>query len=665
MLRSDYAEGRIKTFVELDFSSGGNLYKIRREITPHFSRKTEDVSYTDSVSLTLPDSTIIDRSRDVDAKITEVVGLDRDQFAQIVMIAQNDFLRFLQSGTDDRVKILRRIFDTGALRAFQDSLKSRAKAKDDERNAVIRDFQKHGVDHNNARQQFTQWEQDIQTDSEAIRLADEKLKELDKAKEEFAAKIAIAEGLSKAFKELAEQQTAMEEHTAKEDEMSALSQRHKRGTVALYKVKPSADKSAEAKSAHTKAKTDFETAKTDVEVAAIALQSAEKTIVELPPLENAQSAFDALKQKWQETSDRLTKLTSLNDDYSAITKNQTELDEAKTELETLNTFIASLPSVEKTKEALDQLARELEQEREKQSKLTDLQTDRDIITGKQKQLKTEQAELVRLNNEYTSLKSNYDELFEQFILGQAGIIAETLHEGEPCPVCGSSDHPTPARAPVGDVSDTRLKELLSETNTAKEKADGKSNDCAALLSETATLKSKFTLSLAAYLPAVAWENTGTELHGLLTNTQAIVKEMEIRISADEKALADLKENWENSTKRQKELDGICVERKASVSTLIDRFIKDFSVFVPGVVWNDANIKLSVLIGETTGQVSELTSKKDVDEAALAKLKSDWDAAKKAQVDSKTKLAEARALLAERQQREQDSCKHHEEAKKLS
>ena len=106
--------------------------------------------------------------------------------------------------------------------------------------------------------------------------------------------------------------------------------------------------------------------------------------------------------------------------------------------------------------------------------------------------------------------------------------------------------------------------------------------------------------------------------------------METRRSADEKALSDLKENWGKSTERQKELDGICVELKASVSTLIDRFLKDFAVFVPGVVWDDANIKLSVLLSETTGQVSELTAKKNVDEAALAKLKSDWDAAKKAQ-----------------------------------
>ena len=106
---------------------------IRREIIPHIARISEEVSFTDSVSLALPDGTVLDRTKDVDLKILDVVGLDRDQFSQIVMIAQNDFLRFLQSGTDDRVKILRRIFGTGALKFFQENLKTRAKDKDDER----------------------------------------------------------------------------------------------------------------------------------------------------------------------------------------------------------------------------------------------------------------------------------------------------------------------------------------------------------------------------------------------------------------------------------------------------------------------------------------------------------------------------------------------------
>ena len=664
MLRSDYAEGRIKTFVELDFSSGGNLYKIRREIIPHFSRNTEEVSYTDSVSLTLPDRTIIDRSREVAVKITEVVGLDRDQFAQIVMIAQNDFLRFLQSGTDDRVKILRRIFDTSALRALQDSLKTRAKAKDDERIAVIRDFQKHGIDHNSAQQQFAQWEQEIQANNEAIRLADEKLNELDNAKEKLAAEIAVAEGLCKIFKELASQQTAMEEHAAKEEEMSVLSQRHKRGELALHKVKPFADKSSEAKSVHTRAKTDFDTAKSDAGVAAIALQLTEKAIAELPLLDNVQSAFDALRQKWQEASDRLKRLNALNGDFRVITGNQTALGKANVELEKLDAFIASLSSVEKTKEALDQLTREWERESEKYGKLKDLQSDRVLIAKKQKRLETEQEELVRLNSEYTSVKSKYDDLYEQFILGQAGIIAGTLIESEPCPVCGSCDHPAPARVPIGDVSDAKLKELLSEANSTKRKADSKSHECAALLSETATLKDRFILNLAVYLPAFSWEDSGTELHELLTNTQATVKEMAERKSADEKALASLRESWQKSSERQKDLHGTCVQLKASVSTLINRFLNDFDEFVSGAIWDGASAKLSELLGETTSYVSELTSKKNADEAALAKLKSDWDAAKKAKTDSSTKLAEAKALLTEREQREQYSFKQYEEANKL-
>lgn len=664
MLRSDYAEGRIKTFVELDFLSGGNLYKIRREITPHFSRKTEEVSYTDNVSLTLPDSTVIDRSRDVAAKITEIIGLDRDQFAQIVMIAQNDFLRFLQSGTDERVKILRRIFDTGALRAFQDSLKSRAKAKDDERITIIRDFQKHDVDHNNTRQLFAEWEQEIQSDSDAIKLADEKLKKLDETKEAFAAKIAVAEGLCKTFEELAAQQTALEEHAAKEKDMSALSQRHQRGELALRKVKPFADKAADAGSAYTKAKTDFDAAKSEAQAAEIALQQAEKVIADLLPLEQAQSAFDALKQTWQETSDKLNRLTALDDDCKVIAEKQAALGESQTELEKLDTFIASLPTVEKAKEALDRLTREWERESEKHTKLADLQTDRDSIDRKQKRLEAEQAELIRLGGNYNSLKCTYDELYEQFILGQAGIIAQTLREGEPCPVCGSSNHPAPARAPMGDVSDAKLKKLLSETDSAKKEADRKSNECAALLSETETLKDKFMQSLAAYLPSVSWEDTGTELPNLLTSTQAAVEEMATRKSADEKAFSGLRKNWEKSAERQKELNSYCVALKTSVSTLTDRFLKDFAVFVPDVVWNDAGIKLSALLGETTAQVSELTAKKNADETALAKLKSDWSAAKDAQADSHTKLAESKALLAEREQREQDVCKQHEEAKKL-
>lgn len=805
MLRSDYAEGRTKTFAELDFSSGGNLYQIRREIIPHFARITEEVSYTDSVSFLLPDGTVLDRSREVDAKVLEVIGLDRDQFAQIVMIAQNDFLRFLQSGTDERVKILRRIFSTGALKLFQESLKTRAKAKEDERKAVIRDFEKHGIDHNNARQQFAQWEQEIITDSEEVKRTDESLKELDKAKEEFAAKIAVAESLCKIFEDLVTQQTALEEHNAKADEMAALLQRQKHGEIALRKVKPFADKYAEVETVYTKANADLGFAKADVETAVLALQQAEKVIAELPLFEEAQSSFDKLKQKWQESSDKLNKLSSLDGNYKIIIEKQSALDTAQAELEKIEVFIESLPSLDKTKEALDKLTREWEQEGDKLKTLTSLQAEYGIIiekerelstlqgefatlletikglpsldevrqqferllsdvekaneklgllmtlqsdwseiATKQKLLETEQAELVHLNSDYNSAKGKYDELYEQFILGQAGIIAGTLREGEPCPVCGSSDHPAPARAPSGDISDTKLKRLLFDSDEAKKKADRKSSECAALisaiavlterfntavaahipngshgnvgelvdlevsaakvhsqelsekksadeislnnlatqtevtakrqadlsprcaalLSEVTTLKDKFVKEFAVFLPDALWENVGTELSGLLGNTKTAVEEMTVRKSADEKALAELRENWEISSDKQTDLKGTCVALTSSVSTLIDRFLKDFAEYIPGVIWDNAGAELSALQSETANQVSELTAKKVIDEAALAKLKTEWDTARKNQTDCNTELVKTKARKDEREIYEQECHKQHEETQEL-
>jgi exonuclease SbcC len=803
MLRSDYAEGRTKTFVELDFSSGGKPYRIRREIIPHFARITEEVSYTDSVSLLLPDGTVLDRGREVDAKVLEVVGLDRDQFAQIVMIAQNDFLRFLQSGTEDRVKILRRIFDTGALKFFQESLKSRTKAKEDERKAVIRDFEKHGVDHNNAKRQFVQWERETTAESEAVKSADGKLKELDKAKEEFAAKIAVAESIRKAFEELAAQQAALEEHNAKADEMNALSRRQKRGEIALRKVKPFADKYAEAEISYTKARTDLESAKSDAESAGLALQQVEEVIAALPSLEEAQSSFDKLKQKWQECSDRMNKLSSLEGDYKIIIEKQSALDTAKAELEETEAFIESLSSVEETKEALDKLTREWEQEsdklktltslqaeygsiigkqsalsalqdeytalletikslpsldevrqrferlasdvekaNEKLEALTALQSDRNEISAKQELLETERAELARLNGDYNFAKGKYDELYERFILGQAGIIAGTLREGEPCPVCGSSKHPAPAKAPDGDVSDAKLKGLLSDSDKAKKKADRKSSECAALisaitvlterfntaaaahipngghgnaeelldmevlaakahsrelsekkftdeislndltaqtevtakrqaelspkcaalLSEVTTLKSKFMKDIAGFLPGVLWENVGAELSGLLDDTQIAAEEMKVRKSADEKAFAELKDNWEKSAGKQKDLEGACVALTSSVATRTDRFLEDFSEYVPAVIRDNAEAELSALLRKTANRLSELTSKKGIDEAALAKLKTEWDTARKNQTDRNTEFAMTTTRKDERGTYERECRKRREKTR---
>ena len=172
MLRSDFADDKTKTFVALDFTSGKNLYGIKRAIK----------KYGQEAVLTLPDGSCVSGDRNVKSKIAEIIGLDRGQFAQIVMIAQNDFLRFLRSGTDERVKILRSIFNTGALRLFQENLKTRKSQLDDALNLIRRDFHRYEVDPYRREEVFAAWETQVSAGKAALGDADKQLSMLDEAR---------------------------------------------------------------------------------------------------------------------------------------------------------------------------------------------------------------------------------------------------------------------------------------------------------------------------------------------------------------------------------------------------------------------------------------------------------------------------------------------------
>jgi len=165
MLRSDFADNTDKTFIELDFISCNDAYNIKRSI----KKAGQDVA------LTLPDGTTMSGDRNIKEKIYEIVGLDRDQFAQIVMIAQNDFQRFLQSGTDDRLKILRRIFGTELLKNFQEQLKIRVRLESEKRDLIIHDFNRYNVDIYKRDEQFTGWDLQIKTDKAELLNLDKNL----------------------------------------------------------------------------------------------------------------------------------------------------------------------------------------------------------------------------------------------------------------------------------------------------------------------------------------------------------------------------------------------------------------------------------------------------------------------------------------------------------
>lgn len=126
MLRSKYSDADTPTYVELVFEYSGKVYTVKRN--PSYERPAlrGDGTTTQNADAQLiyPGGRIVTKITDVTKAINEITGIDRNQFSQIAMIAQGDFLKLLFSKTDERKQIFRQIFKTEPYKDLQERLKT-------------------------------------------------------------------------------------------------------------------------------------------------------------------------------------------------------------------------------------------------------------------------------------------------------------------------------------------------------------------------------------------------------------------------------------------------------------------------------------------------------------------------------------------------------------
>ena len=129
MLRSQYADPKTPTFVELEFEVNGARYTVRRN--PEYPRpKARGEGFTTEkadATLTYADGRPpVTKARDVNAAVLDILGLDYNQFCQIAMIAQGQFTRLLNASTEERSRIFRKLFRTQRYAKLQDRLQEEA-----------------------------------------------------------------------------------------------------------------------------------------------------------------------------------------------------------------------------------------------------------------------------------------------------------------------------------------------------------------------------------------------------------------------------------------------------------------------------------------------------------------------------------------------------------
>lgn len=465
--RSDYAKPETPTFVEMDFEYAGRKYTVKRN--PEYIRPRHkgggETKEAASATLKKPDGSSVSRETAVNKALLDILHLTCEQFRQIAMIAQGDFMKLLLSTTEERQKIFRHIFKTNLYERLQKRLADEVKSSkgscellEHDANVAVGNFivETENVDGIAGEN----------TDEEFIALANEIAAIKVMAND---ASITDWETVCEKFKRVLQaDQAAVENLNAKLETVSSQ-------IATLDEQLGEANRLNESRKAMKTAKDQLVELARDLKTKTATRDTAKKNAEECSTLQarattlkNALVKYGELDAKNRELEESQHEFEKNTATFKANAQNlaaaKKELDDLKAEKDSLEGAAAQRVELEKAKSEFAQRKDALKSTGELIGALAVLEEkvarakDAYIVAAK----KSEAA-----SNEY--LAKN-----RAFLNEQAGILAEELNEGEACPVCGSTHHPHKACKSIQAPSQAELDALKESADALAADAGEKS-----------------------------------------------------------------------------------------------------------------------------------------------------------------------------------------------
>ena len=400
--RSDYAARDTETYVELEFRHRQHTYRLKRNpVYLRQSRRGDDlVEQKAAAELTELDTgecwTGTDEVKD---RAQELIGLTQDQFAQTVMIAQGDFLKILNARSEDRKKLFQQLFNT----------------------SLYADLQKKAKEKCSAAAQL-QKELDLRIVTEAGKISPEpEFPDRERLKQ-YQTDAKYADQLLETLR-------------------------------GLYAYETRLKKEADGQ---------WETLDGQLKTLTAALADGRNLNQRFDELGQWQKELDGLLQKQSTVEERKAALSAarkaqlLGPVDQLRRRNRQSLEAEKTQAARLaqekKAQAERLPALEETaKQAREQLP--LAEENAQLVKR--LESCLQLLEKRQK----DALELERLNCLQTKALEDSDRAEREYLAvrqayyrSQSGLLARSLREGEPCPVCGSIHHPAPAALQEGGAT---------------------------------------------------------------------------------------------------------------------------------------------------------------------------------------------------------------------
>ena len=485
MLRSDYAPPGTETFVTLEFAHRGVTYSITRN--PDYQRPKKKgegfVTQKSGALLTRADTgaVLATKSTEATERITDLLGIDVNQFRQIVMIAQGDFRRFLQADSRERAEILRKLFNTGHIQRFQKRLREEAEQEkqiyEGIRRQILREV---------ARVQAPEG-------SPAAVLCRRILGE--------EPGVYLARELIPLAEEQAEEDAAAISHEEQESARLAGQLKELDGRLALAR----AAAERQEKVRQSREQVTRLTARRDT-----LTRQAEEADLRQPELEEyrkqlAQAELELPRyEKLTQAEEQLGKAqTARRQAENNLTQAKQALEDNQARQAVLTGQLEALEGAEVEETRWSHRAEEGEVRLSRLTQLSQglarLETERKKLTRLQEEFKT----ALRAKEKQSGLTRRAEHLF---LASQAGLLAETLTQGEPCPVCGSLHHPAPAAREGGAPTQAALNEMKAALEEAEEEASRRSAAAGEQNSRVETLAEGLNRQAEELLPDDCWTN---------------------------------------------------------------------------------------------------------------------------------------------------------------
>lgn len=602
-LQSQYVGPETEPFVELVFSEATGAekktYTVRR-VPRHFrplKRGTGVKEESGSVSLIMPDDSEYPQ-KETDRKLEEIVGMTKNQFMQVAMIAQGEFMELLRAKSDDKKMIFRKLFHTELYGKIVEELGRRRKGKQQEMGQIRTVCQTETAhvevpaDYEKAEELLTLKKRIVSSDRLSVVDLEEMLtiledlcttlkercstagKEYREANRLYLEKRdACTAGLQllRRFQELEQAERELEECRAQEKEIRDAADQI-RTISAAYEIQAVYERYMDAERTVKKAERSlaeqeealpgfskiYEETKKQAEAANMLLHKEIENYTKVTEkAERALAVFREIRKAEEETASASSAVHRAEKIASEARQNVSQLEENEQKWRSQAEILGQAGLL------LERWQGEMDRAAETETDLSSLRTlTRD--TDKQKQTADKaRLEYAGASSIYEQKNREYENRRRIFLNAQAGFIArEQLRPGRPCPVCGSLEHPRPCQLDEDYQNLSReeldaLGEQVSGLRARQEETASAARSAAALLTEkennlTAEME-KLQRKLAGNVPEE------TEIPEKLTLGQAekILLEWKHSLFQKEKGL---KEDVQTLKRLQNRLQGIEAEK---------------------------------------------------------------------------------------------------------